>query len=174
MAPVLMKIPGAEYITGITPLMILAAGQVLSILAGPASSLLSMTKFPRITFYNSIIQFCLNVILDIVLIPKYGMAGAATATGISLILISIIRIIQIFFLLKIHPFSVSYFKPVLAGSVAFFSVKAVTLSGLSSPFPRTVMFIIIFSAAAFFMGIEKEEKYMFSLLKNYKLPPHNR
>ena len=68
-----------------------------------SSNLLSMGGRSKVILANTIISGVLNVILNIILIPKYGITGAAIATTISLIVLSILSISQVYHYFKIVP-----------------------------------------------------------------------
>jgi O-antigen/teichoic acid export membrane protein len=60
-----------------------------------------------ITVSTLIIGVCLNIVL----IPEYGMAGAAMATSISLTLRNVFISAWLYSIARIHPFSMNLFKP---------------------------------------------------------------
>jgi len=66
----------------------------------------------------------MNFVLNLFLIPVYGVIGAEIATGLSFILIDIFYLIFVYPVWKIHQFRLSYPKIVL------FSVIAVALSSI--------------------------------------------
>ena len=67
--------------------------------AGAAHILINMLGDEKISMRISIETLLLNIGLNIILIPLYGMEGAATATSISLIFMSAKRV---YFLYKKH------------------------------------------------------------------------
>jgi len=81
---------GSEYVTAYLPLSILAGGQVFSAVMGQVGALLNMTGYERQTLIATIVSFGLNIILNITLIPSFGMAGAAIATSVSLAALNVI------------------------------------------------------------------------------------
>ena len=79
----LMGLYGEEYLFGIVALRILIIAQMVSALCGSVAILLQMTNNQG-TFQNIfLVATIINVILNFVLIPKYGITGAAVATLIS-------------------------------------------------------------------------------------------
>lgn len=71
---------GPEFPGGATVLLILMAGALLNIAFGSAVYLVSMTGHEKITARAVAISAILNVALNILLIPRYGIEGAAIAT----------------------------------------------------------------------------------------------
>ncbi|MEQ8358804.1 MAG: flippase [Cytophagales bacterium] len=90
---------GEEFQTAAIPLIILMIGQIFNTLNGPTGIVLQLTGhqkvFKNIVLVSSIITIALNYLL----IPFYGLVGAAIANSFSLILWNVwctIRIKQLF------------------------------------------------------------------------------
>jgi O-antigen/teichoic acid export membrane protein len=77
---------GAEFAQGGTALTIIAAGQLFNAYIGPVGNLLNMIGHERVV--TKVFTACalLNVLLNTLLIPRWGIEGAAAATSISLVL----------------------------------------------------------------------------------------
>lgn len=72
---------GPDFVTGLTPLLILAAGQLLNVFAGSVGLLMTMTGHQNTATRVMTVSAFLNVALNAILIPAYGMLGAALATA---------------------------------------------------------------------------------------------
>ena len=59
----------------------------------------------------------LNMLLNLLLIPQYGIIGAALATIVSNMVTVLIRILFIYRYLKIHPFSSHLVVPIVTFSI---------------------------------------------------------
>jgi O-antigen/teichoic acid export membrane protein len=121
-----------------TALAILAMGQAVNAIVGPAGYLLMMTGYERLQFVNSLIAVVANVIFNIILIQAYGIVGAAIATAFSIALVNILRFIEIHFLLGMQPYSWSYWK----GAVAIGGASTVLLFGQFLPFGGLVRMLV--------------------------------
>ncbi|MFT6151054.1 MAG: O-antigen/teichoic acid export membrane protein [Flavobacteriales bacterium] len=60
-----------------------------------------------------------NIFLNLSLIPKYGIEGAAMASLIALILFNTLKLSLIYLKLKIHPFSKETAKVLVIGAISF-------------------------------------------------------
>lgn len=84
---------GENYTLARTSLLILLLGQLFNSLCGPVAIYLNMTgkqnKLQRIL----VLGFLMNLILNIIYIPKYGMLGAAISTAASMIVWNLIAAI---------------------------------------------------------------------------------
>jgi len=77
---------GPGYAGGHTTLAILALGQLVNAGMGSVGVLLNMTGHERDTLRGVAIAAVANVVLGLVLIPLFGLEGAATATAVTLII----------------------------------------------------------------------------------------
>jgi O-antigen/teichoic acid export membrane protein len=66
-------------------LLILLVGQVVNAGCGPVAQLLNMTGYEKYTLRGVGVSTILNVVLNVILIPKYGIAGAAVASALTLV-----------------------------------------------------------------------------------------
>jgi O-antigen/teichoic acid export membrane protein len=109
---------GSRYLDAVVPLQFLALGYFLPICMGPNNALLTSLGRPKIVMVNSIVVYGMNVCLNLVLIPSFGIIGAATATAVSLIAHRLIALIEIFIITKNHPFDCRQIKTLLAGIIS--------------------------------------------------------
>ena len=78
------------------PLVILAIGQLVSVSAGSVSSLLNMTGHERDTMQGLMIAASLNLVLNLLLTPRWGATGAAVATAVTLIVWNLILLRKVY------------------------------------------------------------------------------
>ncbi|MFD2566652.1 flippase [Pseudotenacibaculum haliotis] len=71
---------GAEFIQGSTALSIIVTGIFFSALSGNVDQVLIMTRYQKVFGRIVFGGFVLNVILNLILIPTYGINGAAIAS----------------------------------------------------------------------------------------------
>ena len=76
---------GPEYVAGHLALSILAVSRLLANAVGPVSTLLSMSGHERITAAAVSAGAACNLVLNFLLIPRFGVTGAAAASAISLV-----------------------------------------------------------------------------------------
>jgi len=77
---------GADYVRGYYPLVLLCLGQFSHVASGSVGLLLNMTGHERLTLKGVAVATAMNFVLNLVLIPQYGMEGAATATLVTFFL----------------------------------------------------------------------------------------
>ncbi len=83
-APILRLVFGEEFEGGHAALVILCCGQLVNAGMGAVGWLLNMAGFERTTAQGVALASVLNVLLNLILIPPFGIEGAAVATAVSL------------------------------------------------------------------------------------------
>jgi O-antigen/teichoic acid export membrane protein len=92
----LLGIFGKEFINGREALLILATGQFFSTISGSVINILNMSNRQKIAQNIVAISTFINICLNLILIPHYGIIGAAIATATSTILWNLISAIWIY------------------------------------------------------------------------------
>ena len=93
---------------------------------GASGPTLSMSGRTKLVLFNTIGAFIIKLLLNIFLIPRYGIVGAAWATFISLTLIGLVRIVEVGFILKMNFVDLKILKPLLSGILTYqilYSIK---------------------------------------------------
>ena len=96
---------GQEFTAGYAALVILIMGQLVKAGAGLIGGILQMTGGHRIYMKVNIVWGIINIVLNILLVPRFGMIGAAAATAFSLSMIDVICIFIIKKRLSIWTFA---------------------------------------------------------------------
>lgn len=84
--PLLDSVFGEAYSAGHRALAILCVGQTLNAMAGPVILLLNMAGYERDTVRGVAAAAVANIVLNALLIPHFGIEGAAFATASSIVL----------------------------------------------------------------------------------------
>jgi len=87
---------GSDYISAKNALLILLIGQVVNAFCGSVGIYLNMTGKQKIFQLILVSALLLNIILNFILIPKFGMTGAAIATSSSMILWNLIAVFYVY------------------------------------------------------------------------------
>ena len=113
----IMLLFGVEYLSASNVLKVLTTAAFIQTLFGGGGQTLTMTGFTKVNLFNSIIVVLINISLNLLWIPQYGIIGAAYATLISMALLGLLRIVEVNHLIKITPFSLKLMKPIIAGVI---------------------------------------------------------
>jgi O-antigen/teichoic acid export membrane protein len=91
----ILKLFGSSFAAGRTTLILITIGALFNAMAGNVDQILNMTNNQKSVKNIFILGFLLNVILNLFLIPKYGIEGAATSSLITNIVVNIVFVIII-------------------------------------------------------------------------------
>ena len=83
---------GEEFIVGYRIMIILSFSQLISTISGTSGTLLNMTGKQKSNAKIITVGLIITIILNILLIPKWGALGAAIGTSISVIFINAFRL----------------------------------------------------------------------------------
>ena len=81
----LLSLYGNEFISGYSTLVILSISQLANVATGSVGLLLNMTGNQKQVAIGIGISACLNIVLNFLLIPPFGILGAAIATATSMV-----------------------------------------------------------------------------------------
>lgn len=161
----ILGIFGGEFVVGISLLIILGLGQMANIGTGGVAWVLIMAGYSMIHMFNAIFSAVQVILLSYWLIPKYGTMGAALAVALTMTTVNILRLIQVFYLLRIHPYRWDFIKPVVAGLAVFGVISQLqpgVAAWISSEIVATVLLgtisVLLFAAILVLLKFREEEK----------------
>jgi O-antigen/teichoic acid export membrane protein len=100
------------YLPAQTAFVILLLGAFGRVLVGPNGATIKAIDKTRINLLSSLFGAVTNIVLNIVLIPQYGLVGAATATAIGFLAYNSVELVVLYRELGIQPFSPDLLKPI--------------------------------------------------------------
>lgn len=134
-APVLLGVFGGEFVDAAPVLVVLSGAMLLNSLFGPSDTVILMAGKSSLSLINTVISVCLNVGGNLLLIPRYGLIGAAVAWSVSILAAGLLPAIQAWRILHLHPFGVATLTAatVAACSVGLVGLVARAVAGPSIP-----------------------------------------
>jgi O-antigen/teichoic acid export membrane protein len=102
-APVALSVFGQEFEAGGDALVVLALAMLVSMACGPVSVVLLMAGKSSWNLLNTIVAASLGIGLHLVLIPRYGIVGAAIAAAATITANNLIPLVQVWAYLRLHP-----------------------------------------------------------------------
>lgn len=118
-APALLALFGQEFLAGTTVVVILAVSAMIGSASGPVDMVLLMAGKSLWSFWNTALSLGLNVVLNLILIPRWGITGAAFAWAVSRVVGNLVPLLQIALALDLHPFGAKWVRSAVASLVAF-------------------------------------------------------
>jgi len=169
----ILSIFGPEFVIGIKAITIMAIGRIISLSFGPVALLNSMMNHPKSNLISNIFVLTFNVILNLILIPKYGITGAAIATATSSVIANILRMGLLYYKEKIHCFHLSSYKPMIALIIALgitFIISSIIhiKNAIITHGVLYSIFIILFISIIVILKLTNEEKILINKLLRKK------
>ncbi|WP_123539422.1 flippase [Halosimplex salinum] len=135
---------GREYVPGNLTLAILTVGFFVHTILGPNSNALVALGKSKIIFVFTAVSAIINVVLNLILIPLYGIVGAAVATAISYTVLNVLNSAELY--RSEHVLPVDYDMGFLIVCSTFIAI--VVTNGISRltipPLPALIAFGLIF------------------------------
>jgi len=153
---------GASYIPAFATLRILSFGLIICNLLGPNGATLVALGHPRFLMWATMAAAILNIVLNILLIPPFGIVGAAAASAASLILLNIIRTVKLHSLCGAQPLSKNLLKPIIICVPLAFLIQAIAQRFLTINWWMLVLLFILYCgiyglATLFTKSFDKED-----------------
>src|SRR5699024_4931271 len=105
LAPFVLQLFGNGYQSGTWVVVILAASMLIATGCGMVTMLLVMAGRTRANLFNVLVALGTNLGLNFLLIPHWGIEGAAVAWATAIILANMLPLYQIHHGLGLSPFS---------------------------------------------------------------------
>jgi len=153
---------GNNYIFAADVLRILSLGFIISNFLGPNGTTLVVMGKTYFMMWATLAAAIINIALNAILIPLFGIVGAAIASVIGVTSINIIRCWKLYSISKIHPLSKNLIKPVLvSGGIIFIiyliSKNILTITFWVLPILFVVYYVIYGLAILFTKSIDRED-----------------
>ena len=162
---------GARYMGAAFALQILSAGEFVHTLVGPNGTTLTSYGKTTLLMIDAVLAAILNIVLNLLLIPRYGISGAAIATAISLAVSNVLVSGQLYYYYRIHPFRSNYIKSVIAGLlvllVLYYPLKAALgLTLWFLPLYYLVFLAVSFGAVVLTGSVDTIDRVLYEAIKD--------
>lgn len=165
----IISIFGETFTNGIVVLKILAWTGLVNTGTGICGVLIDMSGNTRLKLVNTIISVTVSISLSFLMIPTWGLIGAAIASLTSAIIINLLRLIEVFILFRLLPYNAIFLKPLIAGGIAF------SLMWIASWFYPTVdllhlivslpLLVAIYVGLLLLLGLSEEDRLIVQRLR---------
>ncbi|MDA7836522.1 polysaccharide biosynthesis C-terminal domain-containing protein [Salibacteraceae bacterium] len=104
---------GEQYAAGKYVILFIGIGMLFDLITGVNRQIIEASKVYRFNLFVNIILSVLAIVLNLILIPRYGIIGAAVASMSSLVIVNLLMIFIVYHYFKIWPFSRQSMKSLL-------------------------------------------------------------
>ncbi len=158
----ILRLFGEGFGTGGLVLLLLCLAQLLNVGTGLFDMAMMVSGRPRINLLNVCILLVTQTMLNLWLIPRAGILGAAVAALAAFALLAVVRLIQSLTILHLNPFAAVQLKPLVAGFGATLPILALmklSVVGPAMPFwlLLLVLFVLIYAGLLKLLGLDDED-----------------
>ncbi|SFG89569.1 Membrane protein involved in the export of O-antigen and teichoic acid [Desulfotomaculum arcticum] len=164
-AELIMGMFGVEYVVGKNILILCCLAQFVNVCTGPLEYMLIMGK-QDLDLINNCAFVLINIILNYLFIKNYGILGAALALGLSMMIINLVRLLEMYILYRLWPYSANVLKSFLAAFITYGLVIMLNkfFPNLSWPI-MSLLLLGSYAGLLCFMGFNHEEREILVLIK---------
>lgn len=142
LAPLVLSIFGSGYSSGNEVVVILALTMLVGVGTGPVDVILLMAGRSWLSFGNNLLAVVLDLGLDVVLIPRYGILGAAIAWSVAIVVSNLAAVAQVWRHLHMTPADASTLR-VGAAALACFGLAPGVLALLGAAQVSVVLALLV-------------------------------
>jgi len=161
----IMRIFGHGFASGGLALAILTAGQLINVGTGISANLQAMAGYTGVTLLNAAMFIALSLLFDALLIPPFGLLGAAIANSGAVVSINLVRLVQIKRRLGISPYDRKFLRPIVAAvpaAVVAWFVPVPFGDALAEVLARAVLLGAVYFAVLMMLGIDPVDREILS------------
>lgn len=151
-----------EYAAGIWVILIIGIGKMIDLITGVNGSILVNSKHYRVAFYTNLFLVFITIAANYLLIPQFGINGAAFATTLSLFLYNSVKYFYVWWKLDTQPLTMKTAFILFLGIVAI--LIPVTIINFDTMIPelavKTVLFLLIFLFPVLYFELSAELNHM--------------
>ncbi len=131
---------GPQYTSGKWVIFFIGLGNLIDMATGANSSIFGTSKYYKVQTVLLILLVVLLIITNLLLIPKFGITGAAIGGAASLTVLNLLRYLFLLYKYKLQPYTIRFLYIIAIGAVAY-------LAALSLPvLPNFILDIIVRSS----------------------------
>ncbi len=146
-APLLLRVFGPAFTSGQDALAILAVAMLVNLGTGNVTVVLLMGGKSSWNLVNTAVAIGLNVGLNLLLIPRFGMEGAAVAWAVSIVVDNLLALTEVWWFLGMRPFGRGYAIVVAGALLCVGGIGLAVRLTIGATVPGLAVFLITAGAA---------------------------
>jgi O-antigen/teichoic acid export membrane protein len=149
---------GAEFAAGKYTILFIGIAKLFDAVTSVNMTILLNSKYYRITLLLILVLGGLTICTNLILIPKFGLTGAAMATAFSILLYQVIATSYLYFKFKILPFSISTLKALGTGLLVLAAISFIPLmvNHYLDTVLRSLLILILFGSLTWFLKTSEQ------------------
>jgi O-antigen/teichoic acid export membrane protein len=157
----LLALYGPGYVVGTSLVCLWTATHLINGTLGLVTHVLVMSGRSKLYLANQAGAAAVNVCLCLVLVPRFGMIGAASSALVAVAVPLVAALVEVWIFERVHPFRWALVKPFLAGAGAL-AAQLGAGSLVSGHLVRVVLVavagLLVYLFLVFLLGVGREER----------------
>lgn len=157
------------YAAGLWVVFIVGIGKLTGMVCGLNGVILSNSKHYRVSFYTNIILVAITITANYLLIPEYGIVGAAFASALAIVVYNGVKYFYVLIKMELQPFSLKTLWVILLGALTIYITHVwVNFSSIWLDIViKTVIFPFTFMAPILYFKVSPDINELLESLRTY-------
>jgi O-antigen/teichoic acid export membrane protein len=134
------EILGPNFVSGKWVIFFIGLGSLIDMTTGANSSILGSSPRYKVQSFFLFVLVILLILTNLLLIPRFGITGAAIGGALSLSILNLLRFLYLWYKFNLQPFNLKFLLIAIIGIIAYF------ISWLLPVLPNFIIDIIVRSS----------------------------
>ena len=154
----ILHILGPDYQSGKWVIFFIGLGCLSDMATGANSSLMGTSTYYKVQSYMLVVLVAVLIALNLVLIPLFGLTGAAVSSAAALGLLNFLRFLFLWYKYDLQPYNIRFVYLVLIGTAAYFAANAIPVKFqfVIDLMIRSTVFSLLFLLPVYFFRVSKD------------------
>jgi O-antigen/teichoic acid export membrane protein len=140
--PAVLAVFGHSYQAGNTVMVILGLAMLVATACGQVDMVLTTTGRSSWSLANGVAAVTVNVAVDLLLIPRYGIAGAAIGWAAAIATTNLVPLTQVALVVRIHPLGTATLTACLLSALSFGAIPLGLRAAFGAGLAATALAVI--------------------------------
>ncbi len=149
---------GPTFLPGKWVIFFIGLGSLIDMSTGANSSILGSSKYYKVQTMFLVLLVFLLVLTNLLLIPSFGITGAAMGSAFSVTVLNLLRFLYLWYKFNLQPFNVKFILVAGIGVVAWFiaSLLPVLPNFIADILVRSLILIFLFCLPVYLLKISPD------------------
>jgi O-antigen/teichoic acid export membrane protein len=154
----IFEILGPNFISGRWVIFFIGLGSLIDMTSGANSSILGSSPYYKVQTFFLIALVILLILTNLLLIPKFGITGAAIGGAVSLSVLNLFRFLYLWYKFNLQPFNLKFILVGVIGISAYFisTILPVLSSFIIDIFVRSSILTVLFCLPIYLLKISPD------------------
>lgn len=161
-----------QYAAGKWVVLIIGIGKMFDLATGVNGTILMNSRHYRVSFYTNLLLVGITILTNYLLIPLYGINGAAIATSISIFTYNFVKFLYVWIKMNLQPFTIQTLQVLAIGLFSgFLSLYIFLMDDVILQFIiQNLTFLLLFAGPILYFNLSPDLNQLIKRLLTFKKP----